>query len=135
MARPKLKTLQGSFIVEELTDLVEETVLQEFEAISRRGGVLEQWKQCIKEVKSKMKTCITNTSNMMAPFRLSELTHSQSKCSDFDESAADNTDMELAKRPLMKSRHAWKELKQSQKTRSAQQIARGCRMGEMFSKN
>jgi methylmalonyl-CoA mutase len=32
--------LQGSFIVEELTDLVEEAVLKEFEALDRRGGVL-----------------------------------------------------------------------------------------------
>lgn len=32
--------LQGSFIIEELTDLVEEAVLQEFERISSRGGVL-----------------------------------------------------------------------------------------------
>jgi isobutyryl-CoA mutase len=32
--------LQGSFIVDELTDLVEEAVLTEFEAISERGGVL-----------------------------------------------------------------------------------------------
>ncbi len=32
--------LQGSFIVDELTELVEEAVLQEFEAISARGGVL-----------------------------------------------------------------------------------------------
>ncbi len=31
---------QGSFIIEELTDLVEEAVLQEFDRISRRGGVL-----------------------------------------------------------------------------------------------
>jgi methylmalonyl-CoA mutase len=31
---------QGSFIVEELTDLVEEAVLQEFQRISDRGGVL-----------------------------------------------------------------------------------------------
>ncbi len=31
---------QGSFIVDELTDLVEEAVLQEFERISERGGVL-----------------------------------------------------------------------------------------------
>ncbi len=31
---------QGSFIIEELTDLVEEAVLKEFEAISGRGGVL-----------------------------------------------------------------------------------------------
>ncbi|MCL4113952.1 UNVERIFIED_CONTAM: hypothetical protein GTU68_035255 [Idotea baltica] len=32
--------LQGAFIIEELTDLVEEAVLQEFENISSRGGVL-----------------------------------------------------------------------------------------------
>ncbi len=31
---------QGSFIIEEMTDLVEEAVLKEFEAISERGGVL-----------------------------------------------------------------------------------------------
>ncbi len=31
---------QGSFIIEQLTDLVEEAVLQEFERISDRGGVL-----------------------------------------------------------------------------------------------
>jgi methylmalonyl-CoA mutase len=31
---------QGSFVIEELTDLVEEAVLKEFEAISGRGGVL-----------------------------------------------------------------------------------------------
>ncbi|GAB2671619.1 fused isobutyryl-CoA mutase/GTPase IcmF [Nocardia goodfellowii] len=32
--------LQGSFLIEELTDLVEEAVLLEFERISERGGVL-----------------------------------------------------------------------------------------------
>ncbi len=32
--------LQGSFVIEELTDLVEEAVLRELEAISERGGVL-----------------------------------------------------------------------------------------------
>lgn len=32
--------LQGSFIIEELTDLVEEAVLQEFERLNSRGGVL-----------------------------------------------------------------------------------------------
>ncbi|TCS95552.1 fused isobutyryl-CoA mutase/GTPase IcmF [Hazenella coriacea] len=32
--------LQGAFIIEELTDLVEEAVLKEFERISDRGGVL-----------------------------------------------------------------------------------------------
>ncbi|GEL77279.1 fused isobutyryl-CoA mutase/GTPase IcmF [Tenuibacillus multivorans] len=33
-------SLQGSFILEELTDLVEDAVLQEFERINDRGGVL-----------------------------------------------------------------------------------------------
>ncbi|MCO4781470.1 MAG: cobalamin-dependent protein [Candidatus Cloacimonetes bacterium] len=33
-------SLQGSFIINELTDLVEEAILLEFERISRRGGVL-----------------------------------------------------------------------------------------------
>jgi methylmalonyl-CoA mutase len=32
--------LQGSFIIEELTDLVEEAVLMEFDRITERGGVL-----------------------------------------------------------------------------------------------
>lgn len=33
-------TIQGSFIIEELTDLVEEAVLKEFDRITDRGGVL-----------------------------------------------------------------------------------------------
>jgi len=32
--------IQGSFVIDELTDLVEEAVLKEFEAIANRGGVL-----------------------------------------------------------------------------------------------
>jgi len=32
--------MQGSFIIEELTDLVEESVMQEFASLSERGGVL-----------------------------------------------------------------------------------------------
>ena len=32
--------IQGSFIIEELTDLVEEAVLKEFDRITERGGVL-----------------------------------------------------------------------------------------------
>ena len=33
-------SIQGSFVIEELTELVEEAVLSEFERISERGGVL-----------------------------------------------------------------------------------------------
>jgi methylmalonyl-CoA mutase len=33
-------SIQGSFIIEELTDLVEDAVLQEFDRITERGGVL-----------------------------------------------------------------------------------------------
>ena len=33
-------SLQGSYIIEELTELVEEAVLKEFDAIAGRGGVL-----------------------------------------------------------------------------------------------
>jgi len=33
---------QGSFVIDALTDLVEEAVLKEFEAISSRGGVLRR---------------------------------------------------------------------------------------------
>jgi methylmalonyl-CoA mutase len=32
--------LQGAFIIEELTDLVEEAVYREFDSITERGGVL-----------------------------------------------------------------------------------------------
>src|SRR5690606_26617390 len=32
--------LQGSFVIEELTDLVEEAVMKEFRSLSERGGVL-----------------------------------------------------------------------------------------------
>ena len=32
--------LQGSFVIDDLTDLVEEAVLEEFERLSERGGVL-----------------------------------------------------------------------------------------------
>ena len=32
--------LQGAYVIEELTDAVEEAVLQEFERLSERGGVL-----------------------------------------------------------------------------------------------
>ena len=38
-------------LLKNLTDLVEEAVLTEFDRITERGGVLELWKLCIKEVR------------------------------------------------------------------------------------
>ena len=32
--------IQGSFLIEELTDIVEEAVLKEFDSLTERGGVL-----------------------------------------------------------------------------------------------
>ena len=53
--------MQGSFIVDELTDLVEAAVLEEFEAISRRGVCSVLWRPCINVVRSKMNQCIMST--------------------------------------------------------------------------
>ena len=45
---------QGAFIIDELTDLVEEAVLKEFEAIASRGGVLAMpWKPATSAARSR----------------------------------------------------------------------------------
>ena len=43
--------LQGSFIIEELTELVEEAVMQEFDKINERGGVLGAMETCYQRSK------------------------------------------------------------------------------------
>ena len=57
---------QGSFIIEELTGLVEEAVLQEFERISERGGrsSAAPWKPVTSAAGYRMNRCITSTGNM-----------------------------------------------------------------------
>jgi methylmalonyl-CoA mutase len=50
--------IQGAFIIEELTDLVEAAVLLEFDRITERGGVLVLWKPCTNVLKFKKKACI-----------------------------------------------------------------------------
>ena len=47
--RQKMRINSGSFIIEELTDLVEEAVLTEFDRITERGGVLVLWKTMYQE--------------------------------------------------------------------------------------
>ena len=49
---------QGSFIIDQLTDLVEERVLQEFERLSQRGGVLGAMETGYQRGKIKMNLCI-----------------------------------------------------------------------------
>ena len=49
--------LQGSFIIEELTDLVEEAVLQEFERLMTAVASLVQWKLSINAEKFKKNRC------------------------------------------------------------------------------
>jgi len=51
--------LQGSFIVDELTDLVEEAVLAEFERLSERGGVLGPWRRATSGAGSRTTRCST----------------------------------------------------------------------------
>lgn len=43
--------MQGSFIIEELTDLVEEAIMAEFDRISERGGVLGAMETCYQRSK------------------------------------------------------------------------------------
>ena len=52
--------IQGSFLIEELTDCGR-SCFTEFDRITERGGVLAQWKQCTSEKKSRKNQCITHT--------------------------------------------------------------------------
>ena len=58
--------LQGSFIVEELTELVEQAVLAELDRISERGGVWPRWKPAISEGGFRMSRCCTSNASMTA---------------------------------------------------------------------
>jgi methylmalonyl-CoA mutase len=50
--------IQGAFIIEELTDLVEAAVLLEFDRITERGGVLGAMETMYQKVKFRKKVCI-----------------------------------------------------------------------------
>jgi len=61
---------QGSFIIDELTDLVEEAVLKEFEAIAERGGVLGRWRLATSAARSRKSRWPTSTaSTTLLPHR------------------------------------------------------------------
>jgi methylmalonyl-CoA mutase len=90
--------MQGSFLIEELTDMVEEAVLREFERISERGGVLGSMEMMYQRSKIQDES-----------MHYEELKHSgelpivgvnmfeNPDAEAFDESAADSFDMELSR--------------------------------------
>ena len=62
---------QGSFIIDELTDLVEEAVLQEFERIAERGGVLGAMETGYSAARSRKSRCCMSSASTMARCRSS----------------------------------------------------------------
>ncbi len=57
--------LQGSFIIEELTELVEEAILSEMDRLTERGGVLGSMETMYQRGKSRKKVFIMKTLNTL----------------------------------------------------------------------
>ena len=90
--------MQGSFIVEELTDLVEEAVLQEFEALSRRGGVLGAMETMYQRGKIQDESMYYEHLKHDGTLPIIGVnTFLNPNATDFDEDSADEFDMELAR--------------------------------------
>ena len=90
--------LQGSFIVDELTDLVEESVLQEFEAISRRGGVLGAMETMYQRGKIQDESMYYEHKKHDGTLPIVGVnTFKNPNAVAFDESSADDFEMELAR--------------------------------------
>jgi isobutyryl-CoA mutase len=68
--------LQGSFVVDELTDLVEEAVLAEFDRIAERGGVLGAMETGYQRGRIKTSRCSTSTASTTGRCRSSGSTRS-----------------------------------------------------------
>ncbi|MEK9730834.1 MAG: methylmalonyl-CoA mutase family protein, partial [Candidatus Poseidoniales archaeon] len=90
--------MQGSFIVEELTDLVEQAVLEEFEAISRRGGVLGAMETMYQRGKIQDESMYYEHLKHDGTLPIVGVnTFQNPNAQAFDESNADEFDMELAR--------------------------------------
>jgi hypothetical protein len=70
---------QGAFIIDELTDLVEEAVLKEFEAISSAAACWAPWKPATSAARSRKSRCTTSTRSTTAPTRSSASTPSSTR--------------------------------------------------------
>ena len=90
--------MQGSFIVEQLTDLVEQAVLEEFEAISRRGGVLGAMETMYQRGKIQDESMYYEHLKHDGTLPIIGVnTFQNPNAQAFDESNADDFDMELAR--------------------------------------
>ena len=90
--------MQGSFIVDELTDLVEEAVLEEFEALSRRGGVLGAMETMYQRGKIQDESMYYEHLKHDGTLPIIGVnTFLNPNAKDFDEDSADEFDMELAR--------------------------------------
>ena len=100
--------MQGAYIVDELTDLVEEAVLQEFEAISRRGGVLGAMETMYQRGKIQDESMYYEhlKHDGTAPI-IGVNTFQNPNAAAFDESAADDFEMELARATPEEKEACW----------------------------
>ena len=90
--------MQGAYIVDELTDLVEEAVLQEFEAISRRGGVLGAMETMYQRGKIQDESMYYEHLKHDGTLPIIGVnTFQNPNAAAFDESAADDFEMEFAR--------------------------------------
>ena len=90
--------MQGAYIVDELTDLVEEAVLPEFEAISRRGGVLGAMETMYQRGKIQDESMYYEHLKHDGTLPIIGVnTFQNPNAAAFDESAADDFEMELAR--------------------------------------
>jgi methylmalonyl-CoA mutase len=90
--------LQGAFIVDELTDLVETAVLEEFEAISRRGGVLGAMETMYQRGKIQDESMYYEHLKHDGTLPIIGVnTFQNPNAQVFDESSADDFEMELAR--------------------------------------
>jgi len=90
--------MQGSYLVEELTDMVEEAVLREFERISERGGVLGAMEMMYQRSKIQDESMFYEELKHSGELPIVGVNMFENpEAEAFDESAADSFDMELSR--------------------------------------
>ena len=111
--------LQGSFIVDELTDLVEEAVLTEFERIAERGGVLGAMETMYQRGKIQDESLYYEEQKHSGELPITGVNFFENpNAAIFDESSADDFDMELARATPEEKQGCLSRLAQFHKTHS-----------------